>query len=138
MYALASVGIRGSRLDKYSSVSIQVSVWQEEGLTADRYEICLLVLLFMRSFMKEFTVIRFTPNIRTIDLPRTTLSEHFLASASFIRWEIKFRSISADRLNAKARTFDWMLYFYLITLRYSINNQIMWWFSIICADSRLS
>ena len=36
--------------------------------------------------------------------PRTTPSAFFLASASFVRWLIRFRSISAERPKAKAST----------------------------------
>ena len=36
--------------------------------------------------------------------PNFTPSARFLANASFVRWEIKFLSISADNPKAKAKT----------------------------------
>ena len=42
--------------------------------------------------------------IRPLGRPRTIPSAFFLANASFVRWLIRLRSISADSPNAKART----------------------------------
>jgi hypothetical protein len=38
--------------------------------------------------------------------PKILPSDFFNASASFVRWEIKSRSISADSQKANASTFD--------------------------------
>lgn len=46
--------------------------------------------------------------IRPFGRPSTTPSAFFLANASFVRWLIRLRSISAESPKAKARTLLWM------------------------------
>ena len=43
---------------------------------------------------------------RPLGRPKITPSARLRANASFVRCDIRFRSISADKLNAKARTFE--------------------------------
>ena len=56
----------------------------------------------MSSFPVNFVWLLFRP----LGRPKITPSARLRANASFVRCDIRFRSISADKLNAKARTFE--------------------------------